>query len=280
MAADSSIDPASVCRVAALQMCSGDNLQQNLERSAALLSDAASRGCQLAVLPENFAFFGIRDTDKLSIAEDEDGGPIQEFIAGCARRHKLAVVAGSPPLRSDDQRHCYGASMLIDADGRRMATYRKIHLFDVDVPGRDEHYRESATLLPGADVVTVPSSAGVIGLTICYDLRFPELYRRLADAGATVFTVPAAFTEATGRAHWRTLLRARAIENLAWVLAAGQVGRHTTGRRTWGHSMIVDPWGRVVAERVEGEGLVIADVDLTQVQTLRREFPVLGHRRL
>jgi nitrilase len=170
--------------------------------------------------------------------------------------------------------------MLIDADGRRMATYRKIHLFDVDVPGRDEHYRESATLLPGADVVTVPSSAGVIGLTICYDLRFPELYRRLADAGATVFTVPAAFTEATGRAHWRTLLRARAIENLAWVLAAGQVGRHTNGRRTWGHSMIVDPWGRVVAERVEGEGLVIADVDLTQVQTLRREFPVLGHRRL
>jgi nitrilase len=280
MAADSSIDPASVCRVAALQMCSGDNLQQNLERSAALLSDAASRGCQLAVLPENFAFFGIRDTDKLSIAEDEDGGPIQEFIAGCARRHKLAVVAGSLPLRSDDQRHCYGASMLIDADGRRMATYRKIHLFDVDVPGRDEHYRESATLLPGADVVTVPSSAGVIGLTICYDLRFPELYRRLADAGATVFTVSAAFTEATGRAHWRTLLRARAIENLAWVLAAGQVGRHTNGRRTWGHSMIVDPWGRVVAERVEGEGLVIADVDLTQVQTLRREFPVLGHRRL
>jgi nitrilase len=190
------------------------------------------------------------------------------------------IVAGSLPLKTPETELCYGASYVFDADGSAVACYRKIHLFDVDLPDRDESYRESASMDPGDQPVTIDSPAGCLGLSICYDLRFPELYRRLAYEGAEWFSVPAAFTFATGTAHWHTLLRARAIENLAYVVAAGQHGTHPNGRMTFGHSLIVDPWGRVVAEQESGDGVVVAEMELSLTRKLREEFPVLRHRRL
>ena len=271
--------PVRAVRVAALQMNCGNDLQQNLRRLDALLADAGSRSVKLALLPENSVFMGLHDEDKLALAEEQGGGPIQEFLADAARRHELWLVAGSIPLRSDRAGKCFGASLVWDAAGRERACYRKIHLFDVDLPDRDERYRESETMDSGADIVVVDSPVGPLGLSICYDLRFPEMYRRLSEAGATVLTVPAAFTATTGRAHWRSLLRARAIENLAYVVAAGQHGAHPNGRVTHGHSMIIDPWGEVLAELAEGDGVVDALVDVDRPGRLREEFPVLSHRR-
>ena len=267
-------------RVAALQMNCGDDLDANLKRIEELASQAAARGVQLALLPENSVFMGRRDDEKLAIAEMPGAGPVQSFLADCARRHGMWLIAGSIPLYADRADKCFGASIAWDAEGKRRACYRKIHLFDVDLPDRDERYRESATMAGGDSLVTVDSPAGRLGLSICYDLRFPEMYRRLADAGATVFSVPAAFTAATGEAHWRTLLRARAIENLAYVIAAGQHGTHPNGRITYGHSMIVDPWGEVLAEQPQGDGVVDAVIDIERPTRLRRDFPVLEHRRL
>lgn len=265
---------------AAVQMSSGDDLRQNLSVAAALLEEARASGARLAVLPENFAFIGARDTDKLAVAEGQGKGPIQEFLSQTATRLRMWIVAGSLPLRVAGQKLCYGASVVFDAEGREHACYRKMHLFDVDVPGRDERYRESASMDAGDDPQTVATPLGCLGLSICYDLRFPELYRRLVSDGATMLSVPAAFTFATGTAHWHVLLRARAIENLAWVIAAGQHGTHPNGRTTFGHSLIVDPWGRIVAERPAGDGVVLAELDPAMQQEFRRNFPVLQHRRL
>jgi nitrilase len=232
------------------------------------------------VLPENFAFVGKRDTDKLGVAESDGTGPVQEFLARTAARHSLWIVAGSLPLKSPETELCYGACFVYDADGRAVASYRKMHLFDVDLPDRHESYRESASMERGDLPKTVDTPAGRLGLSICYDLRFPELYRRLVDEGAELFSVPAAFTFATGTAHWHTLLRARAIENLAYVIAAGQHGTHPNGRVTFGHSLIVDPWGQILAEQEAGDGVVVAQTDPLLTQKLRTEFPVLQHRRL
>lgn len=267
-------------RAAAIQMSSGDDLDANLRLAAELLLEARSRDCELAVLPENFAFVGKRDTDKLSVAESAGTGPIQEFLARTAARHSMWIVAGSLPLKSIETKLCYGASFVFDANGRSVACYRKMHLFDVDLPDGRESYRESASMDPGDQPTTVDTAAGRLGLSICYDLRFPELYRRLVREGAELFSVPSAFTFATGTAHWHTLLRARAIENLAYVIAAGQHGTHPNGRTTFGHSMIVDPWGQVVAERESGDGVVVAELDHARTHRLREEFPVLRHRRL
>ncbi len=266
-------------RVAALQLCSGDNVALNLETCDRLLAEAAQAGCTMAFLPENFAFSGRHDQDKLAIAEVEGSGPVQDFLSSAARRHRMALVAGSLPLVGDEGR-CYGASMLFDASGSSRAVYRKMHLFDVDIAAGGERYRESAYCTPGDDVVTVPHAVGVVGLSICYDLRFPELYRQMAVAGASLFSIPAAFTETTGQAHWEILLRARAVENLAWVVAAAQYGQHPNGRRTWGHSMIIDPWGRIVAMQESGDGVIVADLDTDLTARLRRDFPVLNHCRL
>ncbi len=272
--------PPGTCRVAAVQLNSGDRVDANLDRIESLLGEAKARGCRVAMLPENCAFVAMRDEDRLAVAEPCGSGPIQARLADIARRLELQIVAGSLPLTSDDPGRASGATVVFGRDGRIEAVYRKLHLFDVDIPERDESYRESAFHAPGTEVVTADSEAGVLGLTICYDLRFPELYRRLAQDGATVFSIPAAFTDATGKAHWEPLLRARAIENLAWVVAAAQHGRHPNGRRTWGHTMIVDPWGRIVASLAAGEGLVTADIDHRYTARLRRIFPVLEHRRL
>jgi nitrilase len=270
----------STVNVAALQLCSGNDIARNLDVVESLLQEAAARKCVLVALPENFAFVGRKDSDKLAHAETAGAGPIQQRLRDAALRHRLWIIAGSLPLKSTDEQRCFGASMIFDPLGELCGCYKKIHLFDVDLPDRSEHYRESANTMHGSEPVVVDTDAGRTGLSICYDVRFPELYRRLTDLGATVLTVPAAFTAVTGSAHWQVLLRARAIENLAYVIAPAQYGQHPNGRETYGHSMIIDPWGRVLGERATGDGLVIASLDRGLPAKLRREFPVLQHRRL
>ncbi len=268
--------------VAAIQMNSGPDVSANLALAGSLLDEAGQAECVLAVLPENFALMPEHGKDKARIAEQPDQGPIQAFLAAAAARNGLWIVAGSMPLVSPAiaEQKVYGACPVYDATGKAQAIYRKIHLFDVDLVAKQESYRESASMYPGNELVTVDSPCGRIGLTICYDLRFPEMYRRLVDEGATMFTVPAAFTQTTGEAHWHTLLRARAIENLAYVIAPGQYGRHPDNRSTFGHSLICDPWGRILAEQAEGNGVVVADIDPALPARLRSEFPALANRRL
>jgi predicted amidohydrolase len=267
-------------RVAAIQMNSGGDVAANLQLADQLLADAAADGCQLAVLPENFALMAAKAREKTSHAEQPGAGPIQEFLADAARRHDMWIIAGSMPLVSPEARRVYGACPVYDAEGKEQACYRKIHLFDVKLPDREESYQESWSMYPGDDPVTVDTPIGRVGLTICYDVRFPELFRRLVDDGASVFTVPAAFTVVTGEAHWHTLMRARAIENLAYVIAPGQYGAHPDGRSTFGHSLICDPWGRILAEQAEGNCFVAAEIDPDLPAKLRSEFPALANRRL
>ena len=261
-------------------MNSQSDVQGNLELADELLAGAAADGCKLAVLPENFALMPEKGRDKARYAEEEGDGPIQAFLADAARRHSLWIVAGSMPLRSPEAERVYGGCPVYDTAGVQQAVYRKIHLFDVKLPDLEESYQESWSMYPGDEPVTVATPAGRIGLTICYDVRFPELYRTLVDEGATFFTVPAAFTKVTGEAHWLTLLRARAIENLAYVVAPGQYGEHPDNRATYGHSMIIDPWGNVLAEQAEGNCFVAADIDPDLPAKLRSEFPALTNRRL
>lgn len=263
-------------------MNSGAEVAGNLELAGRLLGDAARDGCRVAALPENFALMPKKATDKAMHAENPGVGPIQDFLSAAARQHGLWIVGGSIPLVSPElaASRVYGACPVYDPDGNARAIYRKIHLFDVDLADQRESYRESHSMYPGDEVVCVESPCGRLGLTICYDLRFPELYRCLVDDGAAVFTVPAAFTETTGKAHWHVLLRARAIENLAYVIAPGQYGRHPDARSTYGHSLICDPWGRILAEQPEGNCAVIAEIDAALPARLRSEFPALANRRL
>jgi len=269
-------------RVAAIQMNSGPDVGANLALADRLLGDAAADGCALAVLPENFALMPERGRDKARHAEEPGVGPIQKFLSSAAAKHGLWIISGSMPLVSPEiaAERVYGACPVYDAKGEVQGLYRKIHLFDVDLVDNQESYRESNSMYPGDEVVTVDTPVGRVGLTICYDLRFPEMFRQLVDAGATVFTVPAAFTATTGKAHWHTLLRARAIENLAYVIAPGQYGLHPDDRSTFGHSLICDPWGRILAEQAEGNCVVAADIDPALPARLRSEFPALSNRRL
>ena len=269
-------------RVAAIQMNSGADVSENLQLAARLIGDAAEDGCTMVVLPENFALMPARGRDKAKAAEEPGEGPIQAFLSDLSEGHGIWIIAGSMPLTSPeiDAERVYGACPVYNTKGKAQAIYRKIHLFDVDLSESQESYRESRSMYPGDDVVTVDTPCGRIGLSICYDLRFPELYRQLVDAGATMFTVPAAFTATTGEAHWHTLLRARAIENLAYVIAPGQYGEHADGRSTYGHSLIIDPWGRILAEAADGNCYVAADIDPDLPTKLRSEFPALANRRL
>lgn len=266
-------------RVAAIQMNSNADVDSNLQLADGLLGKAAADDCVLAVLPENFALMPAKSRDKALIAEDPGDGPIQGFLADAASRHGLWIVAGSLPITSPESERVYGGCPVYDTDGKQRGLYRKIHLFDVKLPDREESYQESWSMYPGDDAMAVDTPAGRVGLTICYDVRFPELYRHLVDDGATIFTVPAAFTQVTGAAHWKTLLRARAVENLAYVIAPGQYGDHPDNRSTYGHSMIVDPWGRVLAEQAHGNCHVVADIDPDMPARLRSEFPALANRR-
>jgi nitrilase len=265
--------------VAAIQMVSCADVARNLEAAGLRLREARERGAVLAALPENFAFMGLAEADKLAIAEDDAGGPIQAALAGLARSLGLWIVAGTLPLRVPGEPRVAAACLVFDAEGRRVARYDKIHLFDVAIPGRDERYQESASVRPGHEEVCVATPAGTLGLAVCYDLRFPEHFRRLLDLGAEWFCLPSAFTAPTGRAHWETLLRARAIENLSHVVAPAQSGFHENGRETHGDSMIVDCWGRVLARLPRGSGVVVADIDLVRQRELRQNFPSLDHRQ-
>ncbi|HEY2274973.1 MAG TPA: carbon-nitrogen hydrolase family protein [Steroidobacteraceae bacterium] len=265
-------------RVAALQMTSGPEVAANLAQAGALLEEAAANGARLAVLPENFSFLGLQDADKRAVAETDGAGPVQEFLAANARRLGLWIVGGTIALRNGADGRVAAASLVYDADGARVARYDKIHLFDVDIPGRTETYRESANVAPGTHPVVLDTPVGRLGLSVCYDVRFPELYRHLSAAGAQLLSVPSAFTAPTGRAHWETLLRARAIENLSYVIAPAQSGIHPSGRETYGDSMIVDFWGRILKRVPRGRGCALAEVDLALQGNVRASFPALRHR--
>lgn len=270
----------SAARVAAVQMTSTASVAANLEAAREGLEQAAAAGAQVVVLPENFAFLGLRDADKLQVAESPGTGPIQDALARYARELGLWIVAGTLPLRVTAEARVAAASLVFDAEGQIVARYDKIHLFDVDIPGKAEAYRESANVRPGSDIVVVDTPCGRLGLSVCYDLRFAELYRSLSAQGAEWFAVPAAFTVPTGEAHWEVLLRARAIENLATVVAAGQVGIHDNGRATYGDSLIVNHWGVVQARRRQDPGVVVAEIDRQAQREARATFPVLQHRKL
>jgi nitrilase len=261
-------------------MTSSNDCAANLEVAARLLTDAARCASRVAVLPENFSIMARSDAERRSVAEPDGDGPVQRFLAGQARELAMWIVAGTTPLLLANESRLATACLVYDDRGRRVARYDKIHLFDVDLPEQGESYRESAHFVPGRTPVVIDTPAGRLGLSVCYDMRFPELYRALVVAGAEWFTVPAAFTIPTGRAHWETLLRARAIENLCHVVAAAQSGSHANGRGTWGHSMIIDHWGQVLTELDQGEGVVTAVIDLDAQRAARRNLPVLAHRVL
>jgi nitrilase len=271
---------ADLVKVAAIQMTSGDDALANIATARRLLAQAAEAGAKVALLPENVALMGRRESDKFAIAEEEGSGPLQRALSDTARELGLWVIGGTLPIKIPGESRVAAAVLVFDASGRQVARYDKMHLFDVSVAERAETYRESASIAPGAAPVVVDTPAGRLGLSVCYDLRFPELFRSLVAAGASWFVVPAAFTVPTGRAHWETLLRARAIENLAFVVAAGQTGQHPNGRETFGDSMIVDHWGTVQARLPHGEGVVVAEFDLEAQARVRAEFPALSHRRI
>lgn len=264
--------------IAALQMAAGPQVQANLMEAGRLIKEAAVRGAAMVVLPETFAMMGAHETDKVKIAETFGDGPIQSFISQQARKYGVWIVAGTIPIRSDDPSRAYAASIMYDAKGNVVARYDKIHLFDVMLSENQEVYTESDTTVPGHEPVIVDTPLGKVGMSVCYDLRFPELYRRLSEQGAQILVIPSAFTELTGKAHWEVLIRARAIENLCYVVAPGQGGFHISGRTTYGHSMIVDYWGRIRDVREKGAGVVLADIDLEALEHTRKTFPVLTHR--
>lgn len=267
-------------KVAAIQMVSGASVQANLDSARALLAEAAQAGAQLAVLPEYFCLMGRRDSDKLAVREPFGEGPIQRFLAQAALDYRLWIVGGTLPLAVDDAARVRNASLVFSPAGERVARYDKIHLFRFD-NGR-ERYDESRVIENGTEPVAFSlrdrdGHEWRIGLSVCYDLRFPELYRALR---ADVLLVPSAFTYGTGQAHWELLLRARAVENLAYVIAPAQGGVHENGRHTWGHTMVVDPWGEVLAQRDQDAGVVLADLDPGRQAHLRTQLPALEHRSL
>jgi predicted amidohydrolase len=263
---------------ACVQMTSGADVGKNLETIRRLVGDAARRGAELVVLPENFAFMGLGEDDKMKIAEPLGSGPIQDALAELARSLRIWLVAGGMAERAGNGK-VHDTCLLHAPTGERVGVYRKMHLFDVHIPGAAE-FTESRTVAPGSEAVVVETALAPVGLSICYDVRFPELYRELIRRGARVVVVPAAFTLHTGKDHWHALLRARAIENQTYVLAAAQVGRSNEKRVCYGHSLIVDPWGTVVAEAADREGIVVAEIDLDAEDKIRRELPCLNHRRI
>ena len=266
-------------KIAAIQMTTGAQVEHNLQRAGVLLEQAAAAGARVAALPENFAFMGLADADKRQVAETPGAGPIQERLAVLARKLSLWIVAGTVPLREATDGRVAAACLVFDDSGAQRARYDKIHLFDVDIPGKPESYRESAHVAPGSAAVVVDTPAGKLGLAVCYDIRFPELFRALSAQGAQWLVLPSAFTVPTGRAHWETLLRARAIENLCMLVAPAQSGVHESQRETYGDTLIVDHWGHVVTRLPQGEGFVIADFDHAAQQQARASFPSLQHRR-
>lgn len=267
-------------RVAAIQMVSTDNVETNLSSAASLIRQAASDRAELLVLPENFPLMGHHEQDKIAIREPYGNGPIQTFLGEQAKSHKIWLMGGTIPLTADAPNKIRAACLLYNPQGECVARYDKIHLFDVSVNGGDETYNESSTIEAGSGITVAKTPFGNIGMSVCYDLRFPELYRNMHAQDVNIITVPSAFTATTGKAHWETLLRARAVENLCYVIAPNQGGRHINNRETWGHSMVINPWGDILAVVEQGDGIACADIDLEQLKTLRNNFPTLKHRTM
>jgi deaminated glutathione amidase len=263
-------------KVAAIQMASGPNVDGNLNEARRLIEKAAEQGARLVVLPEYFPIMGMKETDKIAVREQPGSGPIQDFLSEIARKHKICVVGGSIPLAASLPGKVLNSCLMFDEQGRQVARYDKIHLFNLDLG--NEHYHEANTIEAGKQVVVADSPFGRIGLAVCYDLRFPELFRAMKNVD--IIVLPSAFTETTGKMHWEPLVRARAIENLAYVIAAAQGGYHVSGRETHGHSMIVDPWGRILDQMSRGSGVVIAEVNPFYQANMRASLPALEHRTL
>ena len=263
-------------KVAALQMASGPNVEGNLSEARRLIENAVAQGARLVVLPEFFSIMGMKEDDMVAVREQPGAGVMQSFLAGMARKHRIWVVGGSIPIVANAPNKVRNTCLVYDEHGEQVARYDKIHLFNLDLG--NEHYHEANTIEAGNQVVVVDSPFGRIGLAICYDLRFPELFRAMKNVDIVV--LPSAFTATTGKMHWETLVRARAIENLTYVIAAAQGGYHVNGRETHGHSMIVDPWGRVLDELPRGSGVVLAEINPSYQASLRASLPALTHRTL
>jgi len=263
-----------IIKMAAIQMASGPQVAANLSEAERLVEIAANQGAKLVVLPEYFAIMGLKETDKVAVREEEGKGPIQDFLKKIAKKHKIWLIGGSVPLVSNFPNKVRNSCLVYDDKGKQVARYDKIHLFGLDLG--NEHYHEENTIESGSEVQVVDTPFGKIGLSICYDLRFPELYRAMGDVN--IIVVPSAFTDTTGKAHWETLIRARAIENLSYVIAAAQGGYHLSGRETHGNSMIVDPWGAILDRLPRGSGVVIATMNPQYQQSLRKSLPALKHR--
>lgn len=272
--------PKNKTKVAAIQMASGPNVGYNLIEAGRLINLAVRAGAKLVVLPENFAIMGMKETDKVAIREPDGKGPIQDFLAEQALKNNVWLAGGTVPLVANAADKVRAACLVYDNNGRRIARYDKTHLFDVRIVDTGERYNESETIEAGEDVVVVDTPFARLGIAVCYDLRFPELFRNMLNQQVEVIVLPSAFTAITGGAHWEVLVRARAIENLSYVIAADQGGYHINGRESHGDSMIVDPWGRILDRLSSGSGFVISDIDLSYLHNTRRNFPVLEHRKL
>lgn len=266
-------------KCAAIQMASGPTVSYNLLEAEKLIAEAVQAGAKLVALPENFALVGNHETDKIKVKEIDGVGPIQDFLASTAKKYGVWIVGGTMPIAGDDPNKVRAACLIYNDQGERVARYDKIHLFDVVLPSTNEVYRESDSIEAGTQSVVIDTPFGKIGIGICYDLRFPEFFRSMQEQGVEILIIPAAFTQETGAAHWEILLRARAIENLCYVIAPNQGGFHKNGRKTFGHSMIIDPWGLILDCYKIGGGFVCADIDHERLQKVRNAFPVLTHQR-
>jgi nitrilase len=267
---------SSIVKIAGIQMASGPQVSANLSEAERLIEIAVAQGAKLIALPEYFAIMGLKDTDKVKAREKEGSGQIQRFLAKMAKKHQVWLIGGTVPIETDDPNKVRNSCMVFDPTGKLAARYDKIHLFNLDLG--NEHYREDNTIEAGDKVVVLDTPLGRIGLSVCYDLRFPELFRAMGEVDLIV--VPSAFTDTTGKAHWETLVRARAIENLCYVLAPAQGGYHLSGRETHGNSMIVDPWGVVLDRLPRGSGVVVAGINPAYQESLRKSLPALKHRTL
>ncbi len=266
-------------KVAAIQMASGPNVKANLAEAEKLIKIAVQQEAELVVLPENFAIMGMAETDKVKIAEEPGSGLLQDFIKEIAVKYHIWIVGGTIPLQSEETGKVFAACILVNSTGEVVARYDKIHLFDVTIEASNESYTESETISAGNNIVVVDTPFGRLGLAVCYDLRFPELFRAMVEQKMEICTLPSAFTSLTGKVHWESLLRSRAIENLSFMIAADQGGYHVGGRETHGDSMIVDPWGQILNRLPHGTGVVIATIDLIKLEHTRKMFPALDHKR-
>ena len=263
-------------RCAAIQMASSPNVSANLLEAEKLIAEAVKAGAKLVALPENFALMGDHELDKIKAKEVDGSGPIQNFLASVAKKYGVWVVGGTIPIAGNDSNKVRAACLIYNDQGERVARYDKVHLFDVSVPGSNDVYRESDSIEPGTEALVIDTPFGRLGVAVCYDLRFPEFFRKM---GMEILVIPSAFTAETGAAHWELLLRARAVENLCYVIAPNQGGFHLNGRKTFGHSMIIDPWGVVLDCYKTGGGFVSAEIDLERLEKVRGAFPALNHRR-